>query len=94
MFSIAVVSLIESGANLFTVINNGLTFLGSGLAVSVDEWFRFDVFLFFCNMNLSSFSSVELEELKTSFEPLCIRVPCELFAVPVDPILCYCLEIA
>lgn len=88
-------SSFESGANLFAVMNNGLTFFDSGLGVSVvDERFRFDVYLFFfCVMNLSSFSSAESKELKTSFDPLCIRVSCELFAVSADPVCCFCLEI-
>lgn len=44
MFPITVSSF-GSGANLLTVINNGLTFLGVGLEVSVDERF---VLAYFC----------------------------------------------
>lgn len=87
-------SLVESGA--FTVINSELTFLGSGLTESddVDEWYRFDVFLFFSNTNLSLFSSVGSEELKTSFHPLCIQLSCELFVVLTDTVLCFCFGLA
>lgn len=70
VFSVTVFSF-KSRANLLTVINKGLAFLDSELGKSVDKRFRFVYFLFFCNMNLSLFSSPDSEELKTSFDTPC-----------------------
>jgi len=69
IFSI-LVSSIGSDENLFTVVNNGLTFFDSG--VSVNDKFRLDDF-FDLSINLSLLTFVT-EELKTSLDSLYTRI--------------------